>query len=184
MTQFVGCLLAWWLVLGSAIAQQAPLQGRVGEVVSLTPQTMAITQQTIRLGDNSYDDWSSGSEHLKEQHSPQPKREFPFYCSPAHCTGQQPLTLMLGNITGLDTLAEHTATQSPNPYHASPVKLWLNNQPIGKIYRNGVDHQIPLGPMPSGRHTLRIQTGWHIDSTGRQDWDDMAIAGVWLRVDD
>jgi hypothetical protein len=204
MKRWIALLLLWWVTLGLAVHTaraerffKQPLTGSVNQQVRLDNnkpapigssamnanvrhQPYMLVQGTIRLGDNSYDDWSSHSDGLGDEQT-QPYWENTFNCTPQLCDGFNANYLILGTVTGVDTEAEHLATQSPNPYHASSARVLVDGHPVNLIQRNGERIELRLNNLSRGLHTLRIEPGWHIDSTGRRDLDDMAITGgIWL----
>ncbi len=168
-----------------ALQRHQVLEIRLPFAAAATQTRTPLDTQWHRLGDGSYSQWSAGSGLFNQQAAESHQLHYTIICPGPQCpqavTGK-PLTLTIGAIVGLDTVRAHQQDRIATPFTASAFTIHLNGKPLGDITTNGIYQTVSLpgGAFPPGTHTLTLQTGWHWDTHGRQDWDDMALQGIWL----
>ncbi len=167
-----------------ALQRQQLLEIRLPFMATATQSRAPLDSRWHRLGDGSYSQWSSGSGQFNQQAAESYQLHYTIVCPGPHCpsASNAPVTLTIGAMVGLDTVRAHQQERIANPYAASNFTVHLNGSPIGQIATNGIYQTItlPARLFTPGNHTLTLQTGWHWDTHGRQDWDDMALQGIWL----
>ena len=151
---------------------QLSLQREAGHVV-------VLDNQIHHLGDGSYAPDSAGAARFEAaSEGPVLTRQFRLH------NGATPRDLCIGSISGLDTMAAHTAGQSNFHRASSPMTVYLNGQPIGQIALNGDGERIPLPPnllIGNGVNTIEIRTGYQTPN-GRIDYDDMELMMLTLEL--
>lgn len=127
----------------------------------------------LRLGDGTVTTQRAAS--LQGFEAPiQPEWQYRFNALPGSS-----VTLRLGRIQGLDTLAAHHAGESRANSVSSPLQIFLNGRLFQEVDRNqsGASWLLP-STLLQGQNQLIIRAGHRLE--GPLDIDDCEIHGVWV----
>jgi len=150
-----------------------------------TANTIArIDDAWHHLGDGRYEAWSLGAKTFQSAQAEGSVFETAFTCSPSKAKASG-CVLNLGMVQGLDTEEAHQQAGITKKSTASPLVLSINNRWRVAITRNGAHQRwaIPANVLnTSGKQTLTLTAGSHLNVLGQLDYDDCEFGGLWITV--
>lgn len=138
------------------------------------------------LGDGRYEAWSLGAKAFNTQQAEGPVFETTFTCPRSKTKKASVLpscAIILGMVQGLDTEEAHQQAGITKKSTASPLVLNINNRWRVAITHNGAHQRWNIPPSalnPSGKQTLTLTAGSHLNVLKQLDYDDCEFGGLWV----
>lgn len=150
------------------------------EIAKSTPMDIAIDNDILHLGDNSFSKNSANAFDFKlKSCGPSYTRDFIMTKNAKHCANY----LIFGSVVGLDTKLAHALGQNKikSGAYSSPAEVFFNGQKIGELTINGDGERIKIPNSlikADDKNQITVKTGQNIMASDHIDYDDIEIMNL------
>lgn len=149
------------------------------EIAKSEPLDIAIDNEILHLGDNSFSTNSANAGDFKlKSIGPYYSKDFVIKSDSMHSTNY----LVIGSIIGLDTqLAKSMGQNRIKTAYSSPAQVYFNGKLIGELKINGDSQRIKIPNnliIANSKNELTIKTGQNLMPSDHIDYDDIEIMNL------